>query len=185
MPRSARVPRVSGCGRSRWFWMEVITVPAVRAPRIQSVGGGAMVLLHDVTLEHPRALDLARSVEGQAESMRHIQKSHMKDQERSRGAPVTIAMVDPDDVKEINDMIGRRAAGDRALQTFADVLRTVCRAENHKYRRGGDEFMILTISRPQDVLEERLQNIGRRATPGHRLRMPSRWVLFRSSACAG
>lgn len=38
----------------------------------------------------------------------------------------------------------------------------MCRGEDRIYRLGGDEFLILTISMPQDVLEARLRDRGDR-----------------------
>jgi len=57
-------------------------------------------------------------------------------------APLSIAMVDIDHFKLINDRFGH-AAGDCALQTFAEVARRVVRKNDLIARLGGEEFAIL------------------------------------------
>lgn len=62
--------------------------------------------------------------------------------EKSRRFPVSVVIVDVDDMKAINDNYGH-AAGDRQLQHTAKVLSTVFRVEDIVARIGGDEFAIL------------------------------------------
>jgi len=54
----------------------------------------------------------------------------------------SIAIIDIDHFKRINDQYGH-AAGDCALQTFADVARRAVRRNDHLARIGGEEFAIL------------------------------------------
>jgi diguanylate cyclase (GGDEF)-like protein len=58
------------------------------------------------------------------------------------GAVVSIAMLDIDDFKRINDTFGHQM-GDRALQAVGSVLRGNVRATDVVARYGGDEFVIL------------------------------------------
>jgi diguanylate cyclase (GGDEF)-like protein len=56
--------------------------------------------------------------------------------------PLTLAYVDLDDFKEINDRFGH-ARGDAVLVAVARALRRGCRATDLVGRLGGDEFVIL------------------------------------------
>lgn len=60
------------------------------------------------------------------------------------GTPACIIMIDLDNFKLINDNQGH-AAGDRYLQRFAQVLKSVLRKEDIAARIGGDEFAVLGV----------------------------------------
>ena len=64
--------------------------------------------------------------------------------ERSRrgGHALSLAVVDLDDFKSINDVHGH-LAGDTALQSVAGVLTREVRTIDGRYRWGGDEFAVL------------------------------------------
>lgn len=59
--------------------------------------------------------------------------------ERGRNYPVTIIMVDVDELKKTNDTLGH-AEGDKLLLRAAEVLRLTFRPEDIVARIGGDEF---------------------------------------------
>ena len=61
---------------------------------------------------------------------------------RRDGRPFTVAYMDLDDFKKVNDAYGH-AEGDRALRAIADVLRRRVRAADACARLGGDEFAVL------------------------------------------
>ncbi|MEO5952001.1 MAG: GGDEF domain-containing protein, partial [Chloroflexia bacterium] len=58
------------------------------------------------------------------------------------GEPLTVAMIDMDKLKEINDTYGH-AAGDSAIQAIAAAIRHSCRRGDVPCRVGGDEFAVI------------------------------------------
>jgi diguanylate cyclase (GGDEF)-like protein/PAS domain S-box-containing protein len=61
---------------------------------------------------------------------------------RRHGRPLAVIMADIDHFKRINDTYGH-GEGDRALASFADLCRTLVRAEDTIARLGGEEFALL------------------------------------------
>lgn len=61
---------------------------------------------------------------------------------RRTGRPLTLAFLDCDLFKEINDSLGH-TVGDEVLKTLGDVLRTTCSRGGIAARLGGDEFGLL------------------------------------------
>lgn len=61
---------------------------------------------------------------------------------RSTGADLTVAMIDIDHFKHINDSYGHEA-GDRALRAMAELLHAHTRPDDHCGRFGGEEFCML------------------------------------------
>jgi len=63
-------------------------------------------------------------------------------QHLTRGDRVTLALLDLDDFKDINDTHGH-AAGDAVLAEFARRLRAEIREVDFAFRQGGEEFVVL------------------------------------------
>src|SRR5215467_1222927 len=61
---------------------------------------------------------------------------------RRTGSPLTLALVDLDLFKEINDEVGHRG-GDQVLKFFSQFVRVNLRQEDIVCRVGGDEFAII------------------------------------------
>jgi diguanylate cyclase (GGDEF)-like protein len=61
---------------------------------------------------------------------------------RQRDKPVSMMMIDVDNFKQFNDMLGH-VAGDRALSIVSRVLRQQFRSRDLLVRYGGDEFAVL------------------------------------------
>jgi diguanylate cyclase (GGDEF)-like protein len=81
------------------------------------------------------------------------------------GRPLTLALVDIDHFKRINDQHSH-AAGDAALRMVADTMRAQLRAEDRLARYGGEEFALLfadTTLEQARVLAERLRIAVERA----------------------
>ncbi len=84
--------------------------------------------------------------------------------EAGRLAPISVAVIDVDDLKRVNDRYGH-AAGDRHLLTLSTVMRRSFRAEDVVARLGGDEFVILL---PGVEVEERDHTLERFLEDLHR-----------------
>jgi diguanylate cyclase (GGDEF)-like protein/PAS domain S-box-containing protein len=72
-----------------------------------------------------------------------------------KGGALSVVILDLDHLKEINDAYGHVAGGDKALQTLADTLKQMCRAEDTLCRYGGDEFLVILHDTPAQVACER------------------------------
>lgn len=59
-----------------------------------------------------------------------------------RGHDFSVMVVDADHFKEINDQFGH-LEGDAVLKTIADTVRRSVRGNDHVYRFGGEEFIVL------------------------------------------
>ena len=57
--------------------------------------------------------------------------------------PLSIVLLDLDELKKINDRYGHFSGGDEALKALANVLTELCRAEDTVSRYGGDEFLVI------------------------------------------
>lgn len=61
---------------------------------------------------------------------------------RTRGAPLSLLLIDIDHFKRINDRFGH-PVGDALLSAFADVVRSSVRSTDVLVRRGGEEFVLI------------------------------------------
>ncbi|WP_221091307.1 sensor domain-containing diguanylate cyclase [Deinococcus aquaedulcis] len=71
------------------------------------------------------------------------------------GEPFTLALVDVDGLKGVNDTEGH-AQGDRLLQVFGAALASQAGEGGAAYRVGGDEFALLVPDQPEDDVLERV-----------------------------
>ena len=68
----------------------------------------------------------------------------------------TIAYIDIDGLKVCNDHFGH-PAGNRYIIKVADCLKLHCRPDEHIYRMGGDEFVLISITDSVEMLNQRLE----------------------------
>jgi diguanylate cyclase (GGDEF)-like protein len=71
----------------------------------------------------------------------------------SEASPVSLAFLDLDKFKSINDGPGGHEAGDRALKAFAEAVLRASGGKGFAYRYGGDELCVLL---PNHCLDEAL-----------------------------
>ncbi|MDQ1307760.1 MAG: hypothetical protein QG671_3593 [Actinomycetota bacterium] len=79
---------------------------------------------------------------------------------RDSDSGVSVAFIDVDGLKEVNDGFGHDR-GDDLLIAVATALRATCRTTDVIARWGGDEFVVLTLgpAASPDALESRLQDV--------------------------
>ena len=102
-----------------------------------------------------RMAQLERELDESSRLMRHdqltgamnrrgLEETFDKEANRARrhGKPLTVALLDLDNFKRINDSFGHRT-GDEALVYLADVARNNLRPQDTLARHGGEEFILL------------------------------------------
>lgn len=72
--------------------------------------------------------------------------------------PLTLAYLDLDDFKRINDTLGH-PAGDEVLRAVARILRSFLRSSDVVARLGGDEFAILLVETRRSAAEKVLRKL--------------------------
>ncbi len=86
------------------------------------------------------------------------------DNERTRALryehPLTIAYIDLDEFKKVNDALGHEV-GDRVLRAVAACLKASLRATDHVARLGGDEFAVLFAETGKEEAEKALGKLHR------------------------
>lgn len=86
--------------------------------------------------------------------------SHEVDRAAKAKMPLSLLMVDVDNLKKLNDAAGH-GAGDLALSIVGDVLNDTCRSRDVAARFGGDEFAILlprTRASEARIVAERIRS---------------------------
>ena len=112
--------------RTSIFWILAATVSKLR-----------------LALDHERDLARTDGLTGVANSRSFYEIAQVElARTRRNKLPLTVAYVDCDNFKQINDTQGHRA-GDRALCQVATALRSSVRLTDTVARLGGDEFVLL------------------------------------------
>ncbi len=90
---------------------------------------------------------------------RHALHSVIEEQRRTAGVGGSVAVVDVDSLKSLNDTHGH-AAGDAAIRAVARAIRALVRADDLVFRWGGDEFLLLLFGLPEDETRHRLAGVN-------------------------
>jgi diguanylate cyclase (GGDEF)-like protein len=131
--------------------------------RGEAAEGGALELLGNLAdlaagayrnaLTHAE-LALAARTDGLTGCLNHaaMQETLRRELERSRrtGSGLSLAIVDLDDFKQVNEQHGHQA-GDEVLKHVGAALRDSVRAYDVVARYGGDEFVIIALDAGEDV----------------------------------
>lgn len=125
----------------------------------------ALFLLAEVRRSHDREAVLSRTdaLTGIANSRYFDERARLEiaDLRRNR-IPLTVAFIDLDDFKAINDTYGH-AEGDRVLKAVAAALRERARETDVVARLGGDEFCLLLPGTGVDAASAALADLRIRA----------------------
>jgi diguanylate cyclase (GGDEF)-like protein len=102
-------------------------------------------------LRHERELARIDPLTGAANRRRLSEAAHQELlRSRRYGRPMTVAFVDLDGFKAVNDQLGH-LTGDRVLRAVADTVRQRVRQTDLVARVGGDEFVLLLPEIDQDA----------------------------------
>jgi diguanylate cyclase (GGDEF)-like protein len=140
-------------GAATWGYIEVATGRPYSAAWIpywnSAVRLGVFVLVNELTehlrRSHARQRALARedSLTGIANARVFEEHAHREiARSRRSGFPLTVAYLDLDGFKGVNDSFGH-SEGDRLLRTIATLVAQSARATDVVARVGGDEFAVL------------------------------------------
>ena len=143
-----------------WGFGTSLVVPTVGLLILAAVLGTLTVWLARRVLEPAERLEQARRIledaydRARAEALRDTltglgnHRAFQEEIERQwagamrHGQPMSLAIVDLDDFKQINDARGH-AHGDRLLRQAATIIATYLRRSDRAFRVGGDEFAII------------------------------------------
>ena len=100
--------------------------------------------------------------------------------EKSKKAksPMSLAVIDLDDFKEINDTHGH-LAGDQVLLKFTELLKEHCKeGEAHISRYGGDEFAVIFPKASRELAHLRLESLRQRCKHVYSLKSVTSSISF-------
>ena len=89
----------------------------------------------------------------------------------SNGVPLTVALIDIDNFKTINDSFSHMV-GDMVLKRLASIIGEHCRANDLPVRYGGDEFLLVLAGADREGSARVLRRPRTRSTPAAGVRTP-------------
>lgn len=139
-----------------------------RTPRLDFLRVRALEALHATLKEMNRRLEeeVTRDPLTGLRNRRHLEERLQEAIHLGRryGATTSVILVDLDDFKDINDLMGH-PGGDRVLRAVADALHALLRTSDLAFRYGGDEFLLVLPATDSDAamrVAERIQeSLGR------------------------
>jgi diguanylate cyclase (GGDEF)-like protein len=141
------------------YWVNLATIPTV----IHFVNGLVIavtfltisLLLSEIRrrLEWEKTLSRSDALTGVANGRLFFERAAEEiDRSRRYGHPLSVAFIDLDDFKRVNDELGH-AAGDDLLRRAAEAIRDAVRASDLVARIGGDEFAVLFVETGVEAVE--------------------------------
>jgi diguanylate cyclase (GGDEF)-like protein len=112
----------------------------------------------------------------------HLKRQELTVRARERQARVSVAMLDLDHFKRVNDFHGH-AVGDEALRIFASILKRNTRQDDLAVRWGGEEFMLVLYDTDANSAAEVIDRI--RSELRDKVIRPIGWPLTLSAGLAG
>lgn len=137
-----------------WFGLGIVLVS------VSFIGGNISALRRDLAVSRKRLQASLEKIQDMALhddltgffNRRHLMELIVSEKNRSErtGSVFSLAIMDLDKFKNVNDTFGHQA-GDNVLMTFSAIVRNVLRKTDFCGRYGGEEFLILLT---QTDLEE-------------------------------
>ena len=130
-------------------WIITIGCPLLIAPTMSFHSFGLLLKL-DRAREELHLMSITDPLTG-ASNRRHFMERLVGEAERSLrdGTPLSVAMIDIDNFKSVNDQHGH-LAGDEVLRRLARACMAQMRAGDTFARFGGEEFAVLLAATPID-----------------------------------
>ncbi len=93
---------------------------------------------------------------------RYLQETLNRELNRARRGdyPISVVMMDLDDFKQVNDTYGHKA-GDQALRSLGEIIRSHIRESDIACRFGGEEFVLVLPETNPQIAGQRAEHIRR------------------------
>ena len=148
----------------QWFALTVVLIS------VSFIGGNISALRHELSTSRKKLRKSLEIIQEMAihddltgfYNRRHLMELIESEKNRSirTGAVFSLAMLDIDHFKKINDTFGHQV-GDRVLITFSAIIRSILRKTDFCGRYGGEEFLVVltdTDLKAAKVFAERIRS---------------------------